>query len=224
MHKITRPEVMPMTDPSMNRKQFLKRIGTACACSCAGIMAASLNSLTAEESPKASRKKTEGAPAKRPRSQERIEFAEGWAVRFFGVFDANLDAAARRRIMMANGRECLLAWQKETNKKPRAQALSLAEFAKTVKEKGSRDYQIDGNVIYFQYNASAETGAASSENHCLCPLVETKPAGLSATYCLCSLGYVKEMHEQIFKKPVEVELLSSVLRGDTRCKFKLTIA
>jgi hypothetical protein len=32
------------------------------------------------------------------------------------------------------------------------------------------------------------------------------------------------MHEQIFMRPVEVELVSSVLRGDPRCKFKITVS
>jgi hypothetical protein len=212
-----------MADTSMNRKEFLKGIGMACACSCVCAMATSLGSVTAQDSSKPSEGKAEGAQTKKPRSQERIEFTEKWAVRFFNVLDANLDATTRKKIMMANGKACLLAWQKETNKKPRTQALSLADFAKFVKEKIPRDYQIEGNVIYFQYNEAAETGSPSAENHCLCPMVETKPAGLSPTYCLCSLGYVKEMHEQMFKKPVEVELMSSVLRGDPRCKFRITV-
>lgn len=126
--------------------------------------------------------------------------------------------------MMANGRACLLAWQKETNQKPSAQPVTLERFTQLVKEKKSADYRIEGNVIYFQYSSAAETGLPSPDDQCLCPLVETKPAGLSPTFCNCSLGYVKEMHEQIFKKPVEVELLASVLRGDPRCKFKITVS
>jgi hypothetical protein len=213
-----------MADASMNRKEFLRGIGKACACSCVCAMATSLGPAGAQDNSKPSDKKAAGAPAKKPRSQERMEFTEKWAVRFVNVLDANLDAPARKKIMMANGKACLLAWQQETNKKPRTQPLSLADFAKLAKEKGDRDYQIEGNVIYYQYNAAAETGLPSAENHCLCPMVETKPVGLSPTFCLCSLGYVKEMHEQIFKKPVDVELMSSVLRGDARCKFKITVS
>jgi hypothetical protein len=152
-----------------------------------------------------------------------MEFAENWVVRFFDVLDANLDARTRKKVMMANGKACLLSWQKAANRQPGMEALTLQTFAKQVKEKGSKGYQIEGNVIYFQFNAAAETGSLSPENHCLCPLVEARPSGLSPTYCLCSLGYVKEMHEQIFKRPVEVELLSSVLRGDPRCKFKIEL-
>jgi predicted hydrocarbon binding protein len=68
-----------------------------------------------------------------------------------------------------------------------------------------------------------ETGKSSPEAICLCPMVESKPNGLSPTYCLCSLGYVKEMNEQTFGKPVDAELLDSVLQGAKRCRFKVTV-
>jgi hypothetical protein len=211
-----------MDDHSINRKEFLTGIGKVCACSCVCALAASLGSMNAQT--KQTGKKAKGAPVKKPRSQERMEFTEKWAVRFFHVLDANLDEPTRKKIMMANGKACLLAWQKETNQKQRMEPVTLERFAKWVKEKGSRDYEVNGNIIYFQYNSAAETGLPSPENHCLCPMVETNPAGLSPTFCLCSLGYVKEMHEQMFKKPVQVELISSVLHGDPRCKFRIRVS
>jgi|WetSurSiteA1Bulk_404760.scaffolds.fasta_scaffold01184_6 hypothetical protein len=208
----------------MNRKEFLTGVGKACACSCVYALAASLDTANAQDTQKQNPTEARTRPVKKPRSEERMEFTERWAVRFFDVLDANLDAPTRKKIMMANGKACLLSWQKATNQKPRTEPMTLESFAKRVKERGASDYQIQGSVIYFQYTSAAETGLPSPKNHCLCPMVETNPAGLSPTYCLCSLGYVKEMHEQIFKKPVEVELLSSVLRGDPRCKFKITVA
>ncbi len=207
----------------MNRKEFLTSAGRVCTCSCVCALTASLSSVNAQNSGMQTTENPPGEPAPKPRSQERIEFTEKWAVRFFGVLDATLDEPTRRKVMMANGKACLLAWQKETKQQPRTQPVTLENFAKRVKEKGSREYQIEGNVIYFQYLAAAETGRPSPEHHCLCPMVETNPPGLSSTFCLCSLGYVKEMHEQLFRKPVEVELVSSVLRGDSRCKFKITV-
>jgi hypothetical protein len=212
-------------DKTCNRKQFFAGVGRACVCSCVGAMAASLGVADAQESEKKASEKAKAAsvPAKVPRSHERIEFTEKWAVRFFKVFDENLDEATRTKVMMANGKACLLAWQRETNQKPRPQAVTLENFAKWVKASQSTAYRVEGNVIYHEYTVAAETGLPSPEKHCLCPMVETNPPGLSPTYCLCSLGYVKEMHEQLFKKPVKIELLSSVLRGDARCKFKMTV-
>jgi hypothetical protein len=212
-----------MNDQPISRKRFLAGIGKACACSCACALADNLNSANAKSSVGKSAERTEGTSAKKPRSQERMEFTEKWAARFFAVLDASLDAPTRKKIMMANGKACFLAWQQETNRKPGAEAVTLERFAQRVREQKLLDYQVEGNVIYFQCLSTAETGQTSPENHCLCPMVETKPSGLSPTFCFCSLGYVQEMHEQIFKKPVKVELMSSVLRGDARCKFRITV-
>jgi hypothetical protein len=212
-----------MNKNPIDRKQFLASAGRICACSCAYAMTAGIGSVMAEDNTKSTQQPARKPAEKKPRSQERIEFTEQWMVRFFKVLDENVDETTRKRLMMANGKACLLAWQKETNQQVRTQPVTVEQFAARVKERKLPGYEIDGNVIHFQYTSSAETGSPSPENHCLCPMVETNPPGLSSTFCDCSLGYVKEMHEQIFKKPVSVELLSSVLRGNPRCKFKITV-
>jgi len=213
-----------MDDKLLNRKEFLTAAGKACACVCVGALAAGLSSAYAQDSTKTTDQKQPEEPQKKPRSEERVEFADKWLVRFFDVFDANLDEATRKKIMMANGKACLLAWYKETNQQPRPEPLTLERLAAWAEQNKREDYRVEGNVIHFQYLSAAETGLPAPENKCLCTLVESKPAGLSPTYCYCSVGYVKEMHEQLFKKPVEVELVSAVLRGDPRCKFKITVS
>jgi hypothetical protein len=72
--------------------------------------------------------------------------------------------------------------------------------------------------------SAAETGLPSTEGACLCPLAESKPEGLSATYCSCSVDYVKKMHEQRLGRPCEVELVDSVLMGGRRCRCRITVA
>jgi len=85
-------------------------------------------------------------------------------------------------------------------------------------------YRVEGNTICVQFTSAAESGQPSKEGACLCPFVESKPAGLSPTCCFCSVGYVKVMHEMRLGRPVEVELLDSVLKGGKRCRFKITVA
>ena len=207
-----------MGERSMNRKEFLTSVGLCGASGCSCILGGRAASLFAQES------KAETPPqAKKPRSQERIEFAEKWVTRFFDVFDANLDPETRKKLMMANGRACFLQWIKETGQQ--IKPVTLERFAYWVKSNVKDDtYRIDGSTIYMQYTSAAETGQPSKEGACLCPFIESKPAGLSPTYCLCSVGYVKVMHEMRFGRPVEVELLDSVLKGGKRCKFKITLA
>jgi hypothetical protein len=62
---------------------------------------------------------------------------------------------------------------------------------------------------------------------CHCQLVRTairdgKPK-ISPVFCYCSGGYEKLPFDVIFGEPVEIELLESVLKGDIRCRFAITI-
>jgi hypothetical protein len=62
---------------------------------------------------------------------------------------------------------------------------------------------------------------------CHCQLVRTairdgKPR-ISPVFCYCSGGYEKLPYDVIFGEPVEIELLESVLKGDMRCRFAITI-
>jgi hypothetical protein len=62
---------------------------------------------------------------------------------------------------------------------------------------------------------------------CHCQLVRTalrdgKPE-IPATFCYCSAGFEKLHFDAIFDQPVEVELLETLLKGDTRCRFAIKI-
>ena len=157
------------------------------------------------------------------RAGKRMEFVDGWVRRFFEAMDQTLDAPARERLMIANGRACYAAYAGPPKKTPAPDALE--KFTAWIAEKGkTQGYAIDGNVISFEFVGSAETGQASPEGICLCPLAEAQKAGaVSPTYCLCSVGYVQETHERVLGRPVKVELVDSVLRGGKRCKFRMTV-
>jgi hypothetical protein len=62
---------------------------------------------------------------------------------------------------------------------------------------------------------------------CHCPLVRTSirdgGPNISSTFCYCSAGFTKLAYDVIFGEPVEIELLESVLKGDTRCRFAIKI-
>ena len=84
---------------------------------------------------------------------------------------------------------------------------------------------MDGDAVILEYVGSAETGHASPDGVCLCPTAEAQGVKkISPTFCWCSVGYVKEMHERIFGRPVNVELVQSVLMGGKRCRFRITLA
>ena len=208
-----------MIHESIGRKEFLATLGRGGAGLCMCAAAAGMQAAFAGQTP--APKPGDKTPE---RAAKRMEFADGWVRRFFEAMDKTLDEASRQRLMVANGKSCFAAYAGPLKKQPRPDALKkfTAWIAQEGKEEG---YSIEGNVISFEFVGSAETGQASPEKICLCPMAEAQKAGqISPTYCLCSVGYVKEMHERKLGRPVDVELVDSVLRGGKRCKFRMTVA
>ena len=196
-----------MTDSLSHPKEFLDENGRCRACAC-------VRELTIERS-----EATATLPENR--SDTRIRFAENWVRRFMTVLDTELDDGDAHKVMQACGRACFLDWLNHGG--PKIEATTLEAYATKVRGRTDGAVVVDGNTIYFQYMAAAETGQVSREGDCLCPLVESKPEGLSHTFCQCSVGYVKQWYDMIFQKPVTVELLDSVLMGGPRCRFKITV-
>jgi hypothetical protein len=62
---------------------------------------------------------------------------------------------------------------------------------------------------------------------CHCPLARaailSEDAEIPPDWCYCSAGYHRLMFEEVLERPVEIELLESVLAGDDRCRFRLRI-
>jgi hypothetical protein len=201
---------------TVNRKQLLTSAGKLGAATCLCVLGA--NRLLADET-----EDTAPAAATAARAVKRMDFSDQWVRRFMNVLDATLDEGTRAKVMTANGRACFREWIASEGKK--VTTVPFEEWAAKVKQDPPDALvRIEGNVILWEYTASAETGNASPERVCLCPMVESKPAGLSRTFCQCSVGYVKENFEQKFGRPVTVELLDSVLYGGARCSFKITVA
>jgi hypothetical protein len=204
---------------SLKRKDFLLTLGKGGAAMCACAAAAGMQAALAGQSTP-----TKPGDKSVERSAKRMEFADGWVRRFFDALDGTVDEASRQRLMIANGRSCFAAYAGPPKKTPDPDALE--KFTAWIAEKGKeRGYAIEGKVVSFEFVGSAETGQASPEGICLCPMAEAQKAGqLSPTYCLCSVGYVKEMHERMLGRSIEVDLADSVLRGGKRCKFRMMIA
>jgi hypothetical protein len=158
------------------------------------------------------------------RSAKRIEFVDGWVPRFFQVIDQHLDEPTRRKLMAANGKACFCAWAPDQPRRP--QPVTPERIAQWVSGLDkARGYSMDGDAVISEYTGSAETGHPSPEGVCLCPAVEAQSAKtMSPTFCWCSVGYVKELHERVFGRPVNVELTKSVLMGAKRCRFRITLA
>ena len=62
--------------------------------------------------------------------------------------------------------------------------------------------------------------------YCHCPRVRDAlrtAQAISPTYCYCGAGFYKGIWEGILQKPVEVEVLETVLQGDEVCKIAIRL-
>ncbi len=202
-------------ETTLDRKQLFTSAGKLGAASCLCALGAARLLADQEQG-------TAPGAGTAARAVKRMEFSDRWVRRFMSVLDATLDEETRARVMAANGRACFREWIASEGKK--VTPVPFEQWAAKVRQDPpDAVVRVEGNTILWEYTASAETGKASPERVCLCPMVESKPAGLSRTFCLCSVGYVKENFEQKFGRPVTVELLDSVLYGGARCAFKITV-
>jgi len=61
-------------------------------------------------------------------------------------------------------------------------------------------------------------------SYCHCPRVRDilkDGRHLSTTYCHCSAGFYKKNFEAVLQRPVDVEIVKTVLRGDDVCSFAI---
>jgi hypothetical protein len=183
----------------MDRKDFFKKSCQAGICTCAGFMLFPGNDMLA------STKNEE------PKEDWRIGFVQKRFTRFFEIIGKNTDEATRAKMIEQLGMFCA--------KENEAQ---LAEYI------GQIDKYLE--FVQTRWVEKAEFDRVKNEirvtdkkrESCFCPLVDSKV--ISKDFCNCSKGWQKQTYETILGKPVEVEILSSIIRGSDRCSFKISIS
>ena len=58
---------------------------------------------------------------------------------------------------------------------------------------------------------------------CYCGMVKKTKTPISYTFCNCSRGYLKDFFEGVFKKPVQLDIINTVIHGANECIFRIYI-
>lgn len=86
-----------------------------------------------------------------------------------------------------------------------------------------------GNVIYSskaprdpQSFEQAETDEEKRKAYCFCPLIRDHlDKGMPVTFCYCGAGWYRQQWEGALGRPVRIEIVKSLLKGDDRCTFAI---
>jgi len=122
--------------------------------------------------------------------------------------DKELDEETRVKILEGCGRNCASLSLIKKAQALKARSKDMDEFLDEL-SKVWNHLKREGDGVYVVYEK------------CYCPLVGKYPGNLSASYCNCSRGWIKEVFEKTLRKPVEVKLIASIKQGDKACKFEV---
>ena len=167
-------------------------------CSCAAL------ALLPQEATQAESSSVEVQELKRRLDTARTRFA--LLVR---ILRDNLDEPTRKKILENLGRECARQYSSLTAQYKGNINAFLDEIQKRWVEKA--DYDEKAGTIRI----------VDKSKNCTCPLVDeslTPP-----DFCNCTLGWQKETYSTILGRPVDAALEESILRGGSRCVFRIQI-
>lgn len=136
---------------------------------------------------------------------------ERWIIRLIEGLDEHVDEDTRAKVLEQCGRQC----QSESFvKKARSiyeRSKNMDEFLEKLGEVYKHLHR-EGENVYIVYPK------------CYCSFVNKIPLGkLSATFCKCSRGWAKELFEGALRRPVDVIMEKSIVRGDKHCKFRIVL-
>lgn len=65
--------------------------------------------------------------------------------------------------------------------------------------------------------------ADENKSYCVCPMVNRAEGIGSSVMCSCSEGFAEKMFSAVFGHPIKAEVISSVLKGNASCIYRITV-
>jgi predicted hydrocarbon binding protein len=127
-------------------------------------------------------------------------------------FEKHFPENVRIKVMENCGRSCIGATIIQKAKKIKKNAKNLKELVDGFNKQhiGGGKLKLEGNKIYAVYD------------RCYCGMVNKAKEKFSSTYCNCSRGWLLELFEKVFEKPVKIDLIESIIQGAKTCKFAIS--
>lgn len=186
----------------MKRNEFMKTCAGVCGCGVLSLMAPlSASAERAEEQTTTAPDETSGLKRQLDGAQERF-------AKLLSIMANDLDPAVRLKILQSLGRECAQDYGALFQKCRGDLGGFLAKIQTAWVERAEYDEKTGLLRII------------GKPAPCACPLV--KPGRTPAEFCDCTLGWQEAAFATVLGKPVAVEIEESVLRGGTRCSFRIT--
>jgi predicted hydrocarbon binding protein len=188
----------------MKRNDFMKTCGAGlCGCGMLGFLGPL--SAWAENG----EGQTATAPVESSQLKQELDGSRERFAKLVSIIGEDLDGATRDRILARLGRECAKVHSAFFQK----YSADLQGFLAKVKTAWLEKAEYDENTGILR--------VIGKPSPCACPLV--KVGRTPADFCNCTLGWQQEAFSTVIGKPVTAEIEETVLRGGTRCSFRIIV-
>jgi predicted hydrocarbon binding protein len=105
--------------------------------------------------------------------------------------------------------------------------LNMDEFLKPYEN------NLDGFISFIEkewswkitYNKSTQMIIADeNKSYCVCPMINHKAGIKAAALCYCSEGFAETMFSKVVGHKVNAKVISSIQRGNDRCKYEISLS
>ena len=126
--------------------------------------------------------------------------------------EKKLGTEKTKEILRICGSKCCGQGHRNTVRKKFEDSKSIKEFLEIISIKGVTYELVDKNTIVAEYD------------RCFCGQVRNaKTTFPDMTYCECGTEFNRQYFSSAFGKPVDVELIKSVISGSDSCKYVIHI-
>jgi len=149
-------------------------------------------------------------PAELSNEKSRRDAAQLRFARLIETLEQRLPAEDRRQVLHVLGGKCADTYR----------ATLIDRYLGDIRgflDEGLRHWMAEAD-----YNETAGTIRVVDKGpSCSCPMV--KVGETPASFCDCTLGWQEATYSTILGRPVKAELEESILRGNRRCVYRMTI-
>lgn len=183
---------------TLSRKAFIKKtcLGGTCLCGFTSLIQATDSKLQVENKGKADPDK---------------ELMQDWISTLLHSIEDQEDQAACRKIMKSCARS-------------HYNHLQMDNFLQPYEGNLEKFNTYIGQQWGWKINYKKDEGlliADENKNHCVCPMVNRQEGEKSSILCYCSEGFAELMYSKVVGHPVQATVISSVIRGDSSCQYKI---
>jgi effector-binding domain-containing protein len=93
-------------------------------------------------------------------------------------------------------------------------------YPKLLRREGSIIYSEKGPANPTAYK-EAKTDAERRRAYCFCPLIRDCIDDTPEIFCNCSAGWPKQLWEGVLERPLKIEVVQSLTKGDNTCEFAI---